>query len=299
MRQRSDTLVGMDLTNSWRSELPASVVERYDIIETRNAAAMFKASNPDLLGELATVLDGFYFDVERIVRGGGSKHLIAAELDEAFRVLGWREAKFQQELTTDLVLNPYGPAGEKDKKHQVSTSVYEGHQIDNVKGRIGLDIEWNPKDGNLDRDFSNFRNLYDAGILDLGVLIVRRETDMRDLWSKTIARARELDEANFVSAAWSLRLSKTPVDPLGTSTTSNFEKLITRVKRGDGGGCPILAIAITTRCYLKPADLAAEIQRVANQHTAGGDVERLAQRLFPSASIGDLEDATSDLDDDE
>lgn len=288
----------MDLTESWRTELPASVIERYDIIETRNAAAMFKASNPELLTELATVLDGFHFDVERIVRGGGSKHFISAELDEAFRVTGWREAKFRQRLTTELVLNPYKPAGEKAKATRISESEYEGHQIDNVKGRIGLDVEWNPKDGNLDRDFSNFRNLYDAGVLDLGILVVRRETGMRTLWSDTIARAQELNKANFVSAEWSERLKKTPVDPLGTSTTSNFEKLVTRVKRGDGGGCPILAIAITTRCYEPPTDLDAEILRIAQNHTAGGSVERLAERLFPNAAIGDLDETSSEPEDD-
>lgn len=284
----------MELTESWRTELPASVIERYDVIETRNAAAMFKASNPELLTEMAMVLDGFRFDVERIVRAGGSKHLIAAELDEAFRVTGWREAKFRQKLVTELVLNPYKPAGESDKKVRESESVYEGHQIDNVKGRIGLDVEWNPKDGNLDRDFSNFRNLYDAGVLDLGILIVRRETGMRKLWSETIARARELDKANFTSAEWSYRIKKTPVDPLGTTTTSNFEKLETRIRRGDGGGCPILAIAITTRCFAPPANLDAEIQRVADNHTAGGHVERLAERLFPSVPIGDLDEALAE-----
>lgn len=284
----------MELTESWRTELPPSIVARYDIIETRNAAAMFKASNPELLTEMAMVLDGFHFDVERIVRGGGSKHFISAELDEAFRVAGWREAKFRQKLITDLVLNPYGPAGERTKVTRTTESEYEGHQIDNVKGRVGLDVEWNPKDGNLDRDFSNFRNLYDAGVLDLGILVVRRETGMRALWSDTIARAKQLDSTTFTSAEWSERLRKTPADPLGTSTTSNFEKLVTRVTRGDGGGCPILAIAITTRCYEPPADLEAEIQRVADNHTVSGRVERLAERLFPSASIGDLAEATSE-----
>lgn len=289
----------MDLTESWKTELPASVVARYDVIETRNASAVFQASAPGLLAELVTVLDGFRFDVERIVRGGGSKHFISGELDEAFRVFGWREAKFRQQLTTELVLNPYKPVGERHKSVRTSVSEYEGHQIDNVKERIGLDVEWNPKDGNLDRDFSNFRNLYEAGVLDLGILIVRRETGMRSLWTETISRANELNAAQPVSPEWTERLRKTPIDPLGTSTTSNFEKLETRVKRGDGGGCPILAIAITTRCYERPADLDAEIARIASDYTNGVHVERLAERLFPSATIGDLEDATTVLDEEE
>lgn len=289
----------MDLTESWKAELPETVVARYDIIEARNASAMFKASAPELLAEVGQVLDGFHFDVERIVRGGGSKHFISVELDEAFRALGWREAKFRQQLTTELILNPYKPAGENTKQVRTSISEYEGHQVDNVKGRIGLDVEWNPKDGNLDRDFSNFRSLYEAGVLDLGILVVRRETGMRGLWIDTIARAKELEEAQFVSPKWAKRLGKTPDDPLGTTTTSNFEKLVTRVKRGDGGGCPILAIAITTRCYEPPTDLDAELARIAENHTAGGHVERLAERLFPRVEVGDLEDVTSDLEEDD
>lgn len=289
-------LMRMDLTQSWRTELPESVRERYDIIETRNAASMFKASAPALLEEVGMVLDGFYFDVERIVRGGGSKHFISAELDEAFRVQGWREAKFRQQLKTELVLNPYKPAKEKTKTTQTSVSEYEGHQIDNVKGRIGLDVEWNPKDGNLDRDFSNFRSLYEAGVLDLGILVVRRELGMRALWAETIARAKELDALKPTSEAWSDRLEKTPADPLGTSTTSNFEKLVTRVRRGDGGGCPILAIAITTRCYQAPVDLDAEITHIAQNHSRSAHVERLAERLFPSAPIGKLADVAAGID---
>lgn len=283
----------MELTESWRRELPPSIVLRYDVAETRNAAAMLRASNPQLVDEIAAILDSFYFDVERIVRGGGSKHLIPQEIDEAFRVVGWREAKFSQRLTTDLILNPYKAAGERKKSTRQGLSVYEGHQIDNVKGRVGLDVEWNPKDGNLDRDFSNFRNLYEAGVLDVGVLIVRREAGLRKLWSETIARAKELNSANPISEKWSTRLDKTPTDPLGTSTTSNFEKLVNRLTRGDGGGCPILALAITERCYQPPTDLDVEIRRVAEGHTAGVEVERLAQRLFPDGPIGNLEEILS------
>lgn len=296
----------MELTESWRAVLPTTITDRYDFIETRNAAATFKASHPDLFDDMVMVLEEFYFDVERIVRPGGSKHFISAELDEAFRETGWREAKFVQTLVTDLILNPYRPAGERVKEHRLSENKYEGHQIDNVKGRVGLDVEWNPKDGNLDRDFSNFRNLYDAGVLDLGVLVVRRGEGMRELWRDTIETAKglfpDLDLSGRVRSddpPWTIRLKKTPSDPLGTSTTSNFEKLVPRVERGDGGGCPILAVAITTNCYRPPHDLADEIRRVATNHTEGRPAERLAQRLNPTAALGDLDDVVDEADEGE
>lgn len=36
--------------------------------------------------------------------------------------------------------------------------------------------------------------------------------------------------------------------PFSTTTTTNIEKLEPRLTRGDSGGCPVLAIAITARC---------------------------------------------------
>lgn len=37
-------------------------------------------------------------------------------------------------------------------------------------------------------------------------------------------------------------------DAFGTTTTTNLEKLEPRLTRGDAGGCPVLAVAITRRC---------------------------------------------------
>ena len=31
-----------------------------------------------------------------------------------------------------------------------------------------VDVEWNPKDGNLDRDFGNYTTLHDTGLIDVG-----------------------------------------------------------------------------------------------------------------------------------
>jgi hypothetical protein len=36
---------------------------------------------------------------------------------------------------------------------------------------------------------------------------------------------------------------------LGTSTTTNAEKLLPRVKSGNAGGCPFLAVSITNRTW--------------------------------------------------
>lgn len=269
----------MELTESWQRVFPEHLVERYLFAETRNAAAIIRATHPEEFGDLCRVLDAFSFDIDRIVRPGGSKHLISLELDEAFRELGWREGKYDQELLTALTLEPYRAAGEKNRLRRASINEYGGHKIDNVKGRIGLDVEWNPKDGNLDRDFGNFRALYDGGALDAGVILTRTVTGMRELWFDTISRSKEIASGDDWSEAWKLRVEKTPSDPLGTSTTSNFEKLVPRVKRGDGGGCPILAIAISPRLYQHPVDRDAAIIELARSVGDGVAPLRLGQRM--------------------
>jgi hypothetical protein len=64
-----------------------------------------------------------------------------------------------------LILQPYAVAGETMPVLRESEVHNEGYKVDNVKGRIALDVEWNAKDGNLDRDIGAYRALYDAGLM--------------------------------------------------------------------------------------------------------------------------------------
>ena len=68
--------------------------------------------------------------------------------------------------------------------------------------------------------------LYESGIIDGGIIITRSYGGIRAL-SERLGR-----EGGFK-----------------TTTTTTLEKLEPRLTRGDGGGCPILAVAITERCY--------------------------------------------------
>lgn len=74
---------------------------------------------------------------------------------------------------------PYGPAGERDATVIESEVRNEGYKVDNVKGRVALDVEWNAKDGNLDRDVGAYRALYEAGIINGAAIITRTQADLR------------------------------------------------------------------------------------------------------------------------
>jgi hypothetical protein len=98
--------------------------------------------------------------------------------------------------------------------------------VDNLKGRIALDVEWNAKDGNLDRDLGAYRALSDAALIDAAVLIRRTQEYLREL----------VIHMNPASTKFA------------TTTTTNLEKPRPRLTRGDAEGCPVLAVTITARC---------------------------------------------------
>jgi hypothetical protein len=114
----------------------------------------------------------------------------------------------------------------------------ETHKVDNFKNRVALEVEWNAKDGNLDRDLSAFRALYDAGIIDAAAIITRHHTSIKHS-ANFLAHA--LNRVNYTNG--------TEVERFNTSTTTNIEKLRWRLARGDAGGCPVLAIGIGRETY--------------------------------------------------
>ena len=216
----------MDLTESYKDVIPADVLECFDWRETRNAAQILANTNKDEFRQILNVLAGFELSTGDIVDPGGSKSEVAKRLDETFRKSGWREGRHDTKVISVLTVMPYRAGGEKKKIVIEKEALSEGYKVDNVKGRVALDVEWHAKDGNLDRDIGAYRALYDAAIIDVGVIITRSHKDIRAL---AIRLGREKG--------------------FNTTTTTNLEKLEPRMTRGDAGGCPILAIAITDRCH--------------------------------------------------
>lgn len=215
----------MDLTDSYREILPGKILERFELAETRNAARILHATNQKEFDDVVRILSDFKLLAGDMTVPGGRKSELATRLDTSFREVGWREGRHDTKIVSILRVMPYKPAGEK-KAHEVETEVLnEGYKVDNVKGRVALDVEWNAKDGNLDRDVGAYRAFYEAGIIDGAIIVTRTHNDLA-LLSKRLGAKK-----------------------FGTTTTTNLGKLIPRLTRGDAGGCPVLAIAITAKCF--------------------------------------------------
>ena len=225
----------MDLTHSYARVFPQHILDRYEFDETRNAAAVLKAADELVFNQLVDVLERFELLTSDLTVAGGNESQLAGRLNSSIRAKGFREAAVDTAIDLTLRVRPYRPAGEKKITVTTTTVSNAGYQVDGFVNRVALDVEWNAKDGNLDRDLSAYRALYDLALIDVGILITRTQTDLRSL--AYLLR---------IQAGMShLEASKM----LNTTTTTNSEKLHPRLTRGDGGGCPILAIYICERTW--------------------------------------------------
>ena len=204
-------------------------------MESNSAAAVMKAVCPGEWADIVEVLSTFRLDPKYWLKAGGNRGDIAEQIDDQFRAHGWAETRLDLEtrgLLFDKADNPVG---------QLPVIRQEGYLVDNFKNRIVLDVEWNAKDGNLDRDLAAYRSWFDAGIISAGVIITKDRLSL-------LALARRLWAAYQETLPKDARVTKLPID-LTTSTVTAFDKAQMRMRRGVMGSCPVLIVAASDRTW--------------------------------------------------
>lgn len=208
--------------------LPESARNYWKFMETNSASAVMKAVCPHEWQDIVDVLSGYRLRPQHWLRAGGNRGDIAAQIDKEFHDRGWKEARLDLETKGTLY-------SKKDVLLEELPSVHqEGYLVDNFKNRIVLDVEWNAKDGNLDRDLSAYRSWYEVGVISAGVIITKDRASLRSL-------AMRIWQTYQQTLPETSRNPDLPID-LDTSTTTTFEKAALRVRRGVMGTCPILIV---------------------------------------------------------
>lgn len=209
--------------------------KKFEIYSYRNAAAILANSFPAQYASIIGALNSFAIGSTLIRLPGGSKGPIAKYVDTLFTpAAGWVETRLSADLHVKLL-----DAKKKDFVFSQYTSegFLDGHRIDFLQGRVALDFEWNSKDQTYDRDLYAFSAFYEAGAIDVGVIITR---------------GASLDSKFFRSLGRVLKADGSEGDEevhkkFGASTTW-IGKLLYRLDAGRNGGCPVLAIGITPAC---------------------------------------------------
>lgn len=184
---------------------------------------------PDEWTDIVSVLSSYRLEPQYWLKAGGNRGDIAEQIDKAFYDKGWRERRL--DLSTKGLL--FSKDGEKIG--ELPEVYQEGYLVDNFKNRVVLDVEWNAKDGNLDRDLASYRSWYEAGVISAGVIITKDRRPLLEL-------ARKLWSDYQDTIPEEERVKKLPID-LTTSTVTAFDKAQMRVRRGVMGPCPVLIVA--------------------------------------------------------
>lgn len=215
--------------------LPSAARDHWEFMETNSAAAVMKAVCASEWKDIVEVLSTYRLVPEFWLKAGGNRGDIAEQIDGLFSARGWKEARL--DLETKGIL--YSKANHL--LEELPPVRQEGYLVDNFKGRIVLDVEWNAKDGNLDRDLASYRSWYEAGVISAGVIITKDRprllTLARRIWAEYEATLPE-----------ERRTGRLPID-LTTSTVTAFDKAQMRVRRGVMGTCPVLIVAATEKTW--------------------------------------------------
>ena len=189
--------------------VPRDLLDLYEVYEWRNGLAVLAAACPEEWDDIVQVLRDFRLHHTEIATPGGRKSLIADRVDSAFKKRGWKEKRFDTKIVVDGVT------------HESPT-----HEVDVLKNKVALEVEWNNKDPFYDRDLNNFRLLFDLRVIDAGVIITRC-TELQSLFVE-VGR----DKSSY-----------------GASTT-HMDKLVPRLEGGGGGGCPVVVFGIRRAAYV-------------------------------------------------
>lgn len=190
-------------------QLPKFIRDHYEVHEWRHALAILRSDFPAEYEDIIDVLRRFRLYKSWINTPGGRKSKVSEWIDSELFKHGWKPKKFDTKITVD-------------ERSQESPT----HEVDCLKSRIALEIEWNNKDPFFDRDLNNFRLLFDLRVISVGIIITRSDE------LQTIFESLQRGSS------------------YGASTT-HLSKLLPRIRGGGGAGCPILVFGITKSLYVE------------------------------------------------
>ena len=211
-----------------------NIGRKFEIHSYRNAASILANSFPDQFARVTGALEKFRITTDMIRRPGGSKGEIARYVDTLFPSPEWVETRISADL---LVRLEHAKKSGQVLHEYIREGFLDGHRIDFVSGKVALDLEWNSKDQTYDRDLYAFSAFYDAGAIDVGIILTRGSS-LDNVFFQSLGKVLNKDGTEG---------SEDVYKKFGASTTW-MGKLLYRLQAGRNGGCPVLAIGITPHC---------------------------------------------------
>jgi len=211
--------------------------EKYELYNCNHALEIVTQTFPNEWAEIEECLRSFNITIADVREAGGNKSEIPKVFESTLYQKGWEEIS----ITGDLNVRCFSKLKGQSKYSKVPIrdtlikGYIDGHNIDFIKGRVAVELEWSSKDQTFDRDLLALRTYYDCGIISVGIIITKA------------------DELNDVfNDVWYFSTGKNPkwqrtTNKYGSSTTW-IGQLLPRLESRRNGGCPILAIGMKKKC---------------------------------------------------
>lgn len=130
--------------------IPTPIRSRFRFEERGHATAILSSDFPEQWDDLLCCLGQFRLCRSWITIGGGGRSKIPQNIDGFLASRGWRKKQFDIAIRVD------------GQEYPTPT-----HEIDMVKGPVGVETEWNNKTEFYDRDLNNFRLLHELEVLSV------------------------------------------------------------------------------------------------------------------------------------
>lgn len=211
--------------------VPSDIREKYEFYNYGHAAEIITQAFPKEWNDLMDALRTFVLQITDLTESGGAETNIPSKLTDVLYPRKWRNVK----IAGDLHIQFYDRIIDQKRyeDHPSSESIVSnyisGQYVDYLKGRVAIGLEWNKKDLAFDQLISSLRTFYECNVISAGIIITR---------------GAELNEALKTICDSD---GKPVIKKYGSSTTW-IGKLLPRLDSRASGGCPILAIGITSKC---------------------------------------------------
>ena len=205
--------------------LPPEITKKFSVYNYNHAAEILSQSFPGELADIVRALSSLKISREDIEKAGGNESPIPPKFAQIFEPAGWKEIRISGDLLIKFFPRNGGRKGvfaSEPTDFKTIENYIDGHNIDFVKGRVAIDVEWNSKDQTFDRDLFAMRTYYECDIISVGIIITRDEA-LNDIF-------RQLG-----------------LMPKYGASTTWMGKLLPRLDSRRHGGCPILAVGITPK----------------------------------------------------
>jgi hypothetical protein len=210
--------------SNWKDKVPISLQTKYEIYNFNHAVEVLSEAYPVEYAEVIGALEEFSLSKSDIVKGGGNESVIPKKISSYMRPLDWKEIRITGDLIVKLHHKKSSKAFIRDENITIEDFI-DCHNIDYVKNRVAVEVEWNSKDQTFDRDLYAFRTFYECGIISCGIIITRSE------------------QLNTAFGSLGVKAK------YGASTTW-IGKLIPRINSGRNGGCPLMVVGITPKVII-------------------------------------------------